>query len=71
MHTHTHTRGCHVVTGAVLLWQCVWVCVSLHVCPVTHRLTEVTVDQMDPDTDDLIKWSIIRPPTPADTDCEG
>lgn len=56
----------------VLCHSCsVWVSVSHHVCPVIHRLTEVTVDQMDSDTDDLIKWSIIRPPTPADTDCEG
>lgn len=51
--------------------QCVWMSVSLQVFAVTHRLTEVTVDQMDSDTDVLIKWSIIRPPTPADTDCEG
>lgn len=44
------------------------VSVSHHVRPVTHRLSEVTVDQMDPDTDDLFKWSIIRPPTPTARD---
>lgn len=45
--------------------------VCLCVEPLTCKLTEVTADQMDPDVDGLIKWSIIRPPTPADISCEG
>lgn len=45
--------------------------VCLCVEPLTCKLTEVTADQMDPDVDGLIKWSIIRPPTLADISCEG
>ena len=48
----------------------VWVSVCLSVC-VTYKLTEVTVDQMDPDMDGLIKLSVIRPPNLADISCEG
>lgn len=50
---------------------CAWVSVCLCVYSLTYKLTEVTVDQMDPDVDGLIKWSVIRPPTPADISCEG
>ena len=44
-------------------------CLCVH--SLTYKLTEVTVDQMDPDADGLIKWSVIRPPTLADISCEG
>lgn len=48
-----------------------WVSVCPRVYSLTYKLTEVTVDQMDPDVDGLIKWSIIRPPTLADIGGEG
>lgn len=53
--------------GGMLL--CVGVCLCVY--SLTYKLTEVTVDQMDPDVDGLIKWSVIRPPTLADISCEG
>lgn len=54
-------------------WGEATLCGSLSVptSALTYKLTKVTADQMDPNSDDLIKWSIIRPPTLADIGCEG
>ena len=37
----------------------------------TYKMTKVTGNQMDPDGDGLIKWSVIRPPTLPDISCES